>query len=196
MRAYEDSCKNYLKEVHWMAFIDADEFLFPTRTDSIEEALKEFEDKKISALGVYWSCFGSSGYIDEPSGLIIENYRYKALNGFHNNRHVKSLLRSENEPVGFFDYHTFRTQSGTVDEHFRPITHGWTDFEPTYDTFRINHYTTQSRSYFLNFKNKYSTPDGSPPRTEAYWEECDTNDVLDNSMDRFILPVKDILKNL
>ena len=194
---YEEACNNFLPGVDWMAFIDADEFLFPTSETSMETALEEFSNKKISALGVYWSCFGSSGLIDEPPGLIIENYRYRACDDYGNNRHIKSIVRGgRGDLVRFGDYHYFLTPLGTYDENLRPITHGWTDYEATYKKFRINHYVTQSRSYFLNFKAKFSTPDGSPPRDQSYWEEHNKNEVLDNSMDKFIGPLKSILHSL
>ena len=196
-KCYEDSYKNFGHEVDWMAFIDADEFLFPVSSDSMETVLNEFSNKKLSAIGVYWSCFGSSGYIEEPKGLIIENYKYKAKDGYPNNRHVKSMVRGGlNIPINVYDFHTFQTPLGTHDENLRPITSGLTDYEPTYKKFCINHYVTQSRSFFLNFKSKFSTPDGSPLRDEGYWEEHDTNEVLDSSVDRFIEPLKKILKSI
>src|SRR3989344_3573326 len=154
LRCYQDAYDNFGSGVDWMAFIDGDEFLFPTSHDSMENALEEFSDKKISALGVYWACFGSSGYITEPSGLIVENYRYRAADGYENNRHIKSIVRGGQgasiQTSG--TPHLFKTSFRTYDENLRPITgSGWTDYEPTYEKFRINHYICQSRSYFLNF---------------------------------------------
>ena len=197
LKCYQDSYTSFGDEVDWMAFIDSDEFLFPTNSDSMEIALSEFSNKKISALGVYWSCFGSNGYIDEPHGLIIENYTSKAANGYHNNRHIKSIVRGgQNGSVKVSDPHIFQTPLGTYDENLRPIRSGWTGYQPTYEKFRINHYVTQSRQYFLNFKAKFRPPDGSPKRDETFWQEHDQNDVPDNSMDRFLKPLKKILKSI
>lgn len=197
LKCYQDSYIKFGGEVDWMAFIDSDEFLFPTSETSMEIALKEFANKKISALGVYWSCFGSSGHIKEPRGLIIENYKQRANDGYHNNRHIKSIVRGgQNKSVQPSDPHFFKTPKGTYDENLRPITYGWTDYQPTYEKFRINHYATQSRSHFLNFKSKFSTPDGGGTPDESFWEEHDRNEVFDNSMDKFITPLKNILKSL
>ena len=197
IKSYQYSCDNFLKAVDWMAFIDCDEFLFPTSGDSMEIGLKKFTNKKISALGVYWVCFGSSGYIQEPSGLIIENYKKRARDGYENNRHIKSILRG-GQNATCLDAHLFQTDLGTFDENLRPITYGWTDYEPTYDTFRINHYVCQSRSYYLNFK-KYAGSAGVDRgyiRPESWWKEVDVNDLVDNSMDKFIGLLKDILKSI
>lgn len=197
LKCYEDAYKKFGNEVDWMAIIDGDEFLFPTQADSMEAALGEFSDKKLSALGVYWSCFGSSGYIEEPKGLIIENYKMRAEDGYENNRHIKTILRGgQGESVQVCDPHFFETPLGTFDENLRLITKGWTDYEPTYKKFRINHYVVQSRSFFLNFKSKVQPPDGAVMRDEAFWEEHDKNDVIDNSMDRFIGPLKNLLNSI
>jgi len=197
LTCYKDSYTKHGREVDWMAFIDGDEFLFPTKSDSMETTLSEFTEKNLSALGVYWSCFGSSGHISEPPGLIIENYKHRAKDGYENNRHIKSIVRGGlNETVKPADPHFFKTPHGTYDENLRPIEKGWTDYEPTYNTFRINHYVTQSRSFFLNFKSKIRTPDGSPLRDEAWWQEHDRNDVLDQSMDTYVPSLKNILTSI
>lgn len=204
LKCYQQSYENFGDGVDWMAFIDGDEFLFPTSGKSIADTLKKYADKqslspikKISALGVYWACFGSSGYIEEPKGLIIENYKYRAIDGYHNNRHIKSIVKGgQGESVLPSSPHLFQTPFGTYDENLRPIEKGWTNYEPTYKNFRINHYVTQSRSFFLNFKSKVIPPDGADKRDESFWEEHNRNDIQDNSMDRFIGPLKKILNSL
>lgn len=197
LKCYQYSYEKFGDEVDWMAFIDGDEFLFPTSDKSIETSLSEYLDKKISALGIYWSCFGSSGYNNEPAGLIIENYRYRARDGYHNNRHIKSIVRGgQGATVQPYSPHIFQAPLGTYDENLRPITKGWTDYEPTYNRFRINHYVTQSRSFFLNFKSQVIPPDGAVRRDEAFWDEHNKNEVLDNSMDKFIKPLKGLIQSL
>jgi len=196
LKCYQDSYTKFGDEVDWMTFIDGDEFLFPTKTKSMVTALKKYSDKKLSAIGVYWSCFGSSGHIKEPKGLIIENYKYRARDGYPNNRHIKSIVRSKQGNIEPRNPHLFETPLGTFDENLRLITKGWTDFEPTYQNFRINHYVAQSRWHFDNFKSKISHPDGAPPRDESFWKEHNKNDVLDNSTDKFIEPLKNILKSI
>lgn len=140
---YQDAYNNFGDEVDWMAFIDSDEFLFPVRDESMEAALSEFDDKKISAFGIYWASFGSGGHIEEPSGLIIENYRYRADLNFKDNSHIKSIVRGRGEEglvrIGGTP-HLFETTFGTFDEKLRQVTHGLTNYKPVYDKFRINHY--------------------------------------------------------
>lgn len=93
LKCYQESYQQFGEEIDWMAFLDGDEFLFPTADKSLDNALKNYSGKKLSALGVYWSCFGSSNYIKEPKGLIIENYKFRANDNYPNNRHIKSMVR-------------------------------------------------------------------------------------------------------
>jgi hypothetical protein len=197
LKCYQYSYQDFGTQIDWMAFIDGDEFLFPTFDKSMDIALKKYSDKKLSALGVYWSCFGSSGHIKEPNGLIIENYKYRAEDGYHNNRHIKSIVKGgQGKQVVPSNPHLFDTPLGTFDENLQPITKGWTDYEPTYHNFRINHYVTQSRSFFLTFKSKVTPPDGAKKRDESFWEEHNKNEVLDSSMNQFITPLKNLLKTI
>ena len=197
IKCYQHSCSNFLSEVDWMAFIDGDEFLFSPSNDSMDKALENYSDKKISALGVYWSIFGSSGHIEEPNGLIIENFKRRALKKFSDNRHIKSIIRGGQNGNTFpADPHFFKTPLGRFDEKLRPINSGLTNYSPTYQKFRINHYITQSYSYYLNFKK---LPGASADNTEDYarpdgwWEECDRNEISDHSMDKYVSPLKKLL---
>jgi hypothetical protein len=154
--AYNHSYQNFCHEVDWMAFIDGDEFLFPTNSDSLKDLLEKFFYMRTSALAVYWATFGSSGHLHEPDGLIIENFRYRGKNEMPANRHVKSIVKGrQGELVKCIkDPHVFNTPYGTVDEKLRPITGGLTNHIPTYEFVRINHYATQSREFYLNFKKR------------------------------------------
>ena len=199
LKCFQDSYDNFGNEVDWMAYIDGDEFLFPTHADSLEKPLNEFLSQKISALGVYWACFGSNGYIEEPTGLIIENYKRRPRLNYTNNRHIKSIVRGgQGKSVKVSGTHTFTTPFGTYDEKLRPVTNGWTDYEPTYEKFRINHYVCQSRSFYLNWKKESGYIDSGAidrfsVRGEDWWKEHDRNDVFDHSMDKYIKPLKKIL---
>ncbi len=200
LKAFEYSCDNFLKEVDWMAFLDGDEFLFPTKDETLEKPLLEYSDKKLSALGVYWVCFGSSYHIKEPKGPIIKNFQKRPAIDFINNKHIKSIVRgkvSDRVSVGE-NAHLFKTKWGTFDEKLRAIKSGFTSYSPSYEKLRINHYVCQSRSYFSNFKKHSGAADGSRNhvRSEDWWKEHDLNQVTDNSMDRFVKPLENLLNKL
>jgi hypothetical protein len=196
---YQFAYHTFCHEVDWMAFIDGDEFLFSPSDDRLENPLEEFFYQRLSAIGVYWACFGSSGHLAEPAGLIVENYRQRGDLSMPANRHVKSIVLGRQSTLvkPGIDPHVFRTPLGTYDENLRPIAAGLTTYDPTYRKFRINHYVTQSRSFYEGFKKDRgaATDDPRQPlvRPESWWIEHDRNDVRDDTIDRFVGPLKEIL---
>ena len=152
----------------------------------------------MSAIGVYWACFGSSNYINEPDGLITENYRFRAPKDFSPNRHIKSIVRG-----GMGDAfsvtnnsHLFNTSKGTFDTSKRIITSGHTKNEPCWDRLRINHYATQSYSFFKQFKQTSGAPDAGARmvRSDDWWVEYDRNEIYDESLDHVRPYLRDMMK--
>jgi hypothetical protein len=197
--AYNHAYAEYNHEVDWMAFIDRDEFLYPSQGGQLQESLKQFHYKKISGLGIYWVCFGSSGHIEEPDGLIIKNFRHRGPLNMAANSHIKSVLmgRLGDRVKSMGNPHIFRTPIGIVDEKMRPIFGGRTNYEPSHSIFRINHYITQSRNFYLNVKQNAGLDlNKNFVRPESWWVEHDRNDMLDSQIDCYIKPTEDLLRKL
>lgn len=191
--AYQHAWENFGEKVDWMAFIDGDEFLFPTKADSIQSALSPYEKQELSALGVYWKCYGSNGHVEDPSGLILETHPRHSRNDFLPNRHIKSILRG-GEKISQFRSHLFDTERGTFDELMRPISHGWMkDINPSYEALRINHYVVQSQQFYFKIKQKMGGADlqAGLIRSDEYFNEYDRNEESDNISLKFL----DITKN-
>ena len=184
LKVYQHAYENFGHECDWLAFIDGDEFLFPTAAASIGEALAEYDHLKTSAIGAYWACFGSSGHVDEPAGLVIDNYRRRPPYSFEVNRHIKSLVRGRQASRVGPNSHMFITPWGTHDELMRPIDFGWTKHEPSYTRFRINHYVCQSYQYFKQSKQASGAADAGAAyvRPDSWWTKHDLNDELDSSL--------------
>ncbi len=188
LRAYQNAYDNFGHEVDWMAFLDGDEFLFPTRAETIEEVLNEYHYRRMSALAAYWVCFGSNGHIEEPSGLIIDNYTGRPPLDFRFNHHIKSIVRGRQQISANQNSHLFTTPFGTFDELMRPIDRGYmTTLQPSYEKLRINHYVCQSYSYFRTFKQMSGMADAghANPRQDVWWTDRDFNDVHDETILRF-----------
>ncbi len=193
--AYNHAWSNFGTKEDWIAFIDGDEFLFPTQNDSMAEALNSYKDTKLSALGVYWKCYGSNGHITEPEGLLLENYLRHSDNTFYANSHIKSIVKGS-EQVFPNRSHLFETGNGTVDEHFRPITAGlMADYQPTYDIFRINHYPTQSLEYFKRTKQNIGAADlpAGTQRSDEWFIQYDRNEEQDGMALNFLQKTKDYM---
>lgn len=76
--AYEHCLRTFGNESRWMGFFDVDEFVFPPQPQhrTLRDVLKDFE--QFGGLVVRNALFGSSGFINRPDGLVVENYVFRA----------------------------------------------------------------------------------------------------------------------
>jgi hypothetical protein len=76
-------------DLDWFIYLDADEFLI---LNKIFKGVKHFLNSYSygDSVAVNWLMFGSNYHIEEPSGLILENYKRSC---FNIDRHVKSFVR-------------------------------------------------------------------------------------------------------
>jgi hypothetical protein len=70
--SYAHSVTRNHELVEWMAFIDADEFLFSPSQIGIQEVLKNSND--FNAFHINWTCFGGSNFAFPPSLGVIKSY--------------------------------------------------------------------------------------------------------------------------
>lgn len=200
LAAYQHTYQNFSHEFDWLAFIDGDEFLFPVEGMDIRTVLEDYAYSKLSALAVYWACFGSSGHVAEPEGLMTENFRMRPPLDFADNRHVKSIVLGR-QPQSFkvlSNSHVFGTHLGTFDEQMRPVTAGMTDYSPSHQRLRINHYCCQSLEFFRKFKQGSGAPDSNPNliRPNSWWDKYDRNDERDESLVQIAPKLRELLASL
>lgn len=93
LTSYSDAYQQYGHEHDWLAFIDGDEFLFPVKSSTLDEVLTPFINQPLSALAVYWMCYGTSGHVDEPNGLVLENFTRHAHESSEGNFFFKSIIK-------------------------------------------------------------------------------------------------------
>lgn len=201
LAAYKYAYTEFEHEVDWMAFIDGDEFIFPTHDKTLQPVLERIEYEKVSALGAWWVCYGSSGHVQEPQGLIIENYLMRPELDHLNNRHFKSIVRGrQGQDFSILqNAHHFKTRYGTVDEQGRPLQGGYLpDLTPSYDWLRINHYVCQSYEYFKTFKQKSGMADAGAQavRSEEIWHRDNQNIVRDDAALKYQAEVHALLNTL
>ena len=72
----------------WMLYLDADEFLILNDFKNVKRLLKTFPHA--DALGINWVLFGSNYHVDEPDGLILDNYTRSVLKL---DLHIKTFVR-------------------------------------------------------------------------------------------------------
>ena len=140
----------------WMAFLDADEFLFPAEQPDLVTFLRDYED--LPALVAFWRMFGTSGFATTPEPPIIEHLTMMAPFPTYANtktivqpRHVRSIS----------NVHVFDTTAGDQtahDEHRR--LYRWSHAErratpeapaaATADLLLLNHYFARSTAEFAS----------------------------------------------
>lgn len=139
---------NFGHLAEWMAFIDADEFLFPTATDSLAKVLHEYED--LDSLSVYWHMFGTSGHTRKPPGLVTENFTLRLRKPKTSCKHlsrVKTIVRPS-AVRGVHNSHVFILRNGYPESWTeRRAKIGHADHRianRSTDVLRINHYYSKS----------------------------------------------------
>ncbi|KQT86726.1 hypothetical protein ASG60_14830 [Methylobacterium sp. Leaf469] len=197
---YEHVATRYRDRTEWLAFIDADEFLYPTDGMDLRETLAAMPD--VDGIGVHWHIYGSSGHLEGQPGLVIEAYQRRAEDNFTFNRHIKSVVRAA-KIVKVYSSHLVAPAAGMVDDAKCPL-----HLDPPYGFFehktashtrlRINHYHTRSAAeYRVKAGRGYFGVDdeklASEQRFQSMFAAHDRNEVFDDSALRFAPAVREIM---
>ena len=201
LHAYKHAYECYNHEVDWMAFIDGDEFLYSPEVFDIGSALEPHFYKRTSALCAYWACFGSSGHVEDPNGLVLDQYKYRASLNSDINRHLKSIVKGRQASLVEISQnpHIFFTPYGSYDENERLIIHASPEWDPTHRTLRINHYATQSREFFETHKRFAGTAMDDAQvqeRHEDWWMKYNINDHYDDGMSLYLPELNRLMASL
>jgi hypothetical protein len=200
----------YEKNYHnhkWIAFIDGDEFLIPVKEHNLPDVLKKYENQSLEALGVYWSCYGSSGHLFNQDGLIVETYKHRmelnhrihSDNYSRPNMHIKSIVKCNNPHLECYEENMHIFNLDTKDELLRPFDinppYWFYDYprDPSYSEIRINHYYSKSLQHFIENRVRYNKK--AFKQTDQYyetlWKDYDVNDVYDDIMDKYVPLIKE-----
>lgn len=150
---YNDCLAKTRKRSQWVAFIDSDEYLFPTTAKNLIEFLSDY--REFAGVAANWQMFGTSNVTQLiPGKLMIEQL---TRCGDTSLEEINSPIKSIVQPSLVFKFHN--------DPHSPAFQHGYyqvnTDkvpflgpFSPyiQVDKLRINHYWTRDEYYFWNFK--------------------------------------------
>lgn len=162
--AYGDCHTRFGPSTRWIAYIDCDEFLFPTDCGDLRTLLADYE--KHPGLVANWMMFGSSGYRERPEGLTTQRYTRRGRSGFvvgnpvflrapgldpsvsssyrPMNTHVKTIAQSARAVRPLSPHHfEFRDGAPAVNESGEPVPIYWSD-RISVERLRINHYWSKS----------------------------------------------------
>ena len=191
--ADEHCVANHQHEARWIAFLDDDEFLFPTSSENVRKVLRKYEP--YPALAVHWLMFGSSGHVQRPEGLVLENYLRRAESP---SPIIKSIVNPRRVAASASTHHwIYRNGHVGSDENERPVPTSQC-VPATVDVLRINHYWSKSQEdgehkVARGAVDQWTTDN---PRSMELWHEFDSgfNQVEDREILRFVPELKRMLE--
>lgn len=184
--AYVEILNNHSNDSRWLALIDLDEFLVPVNHKTVPEFLHTMP-QNFAQLAVTWVMYGSSGHIEKPDGLVIENYKYRAIR--------QSGIKSIINPRLFLKLHSLHANlvgGFTIDNNGKKLGRiNQTNNPPPYNQLRCNHYYTKSfNEYMAKFNRGTATGQSSAYRGPDKFHQYDLNEVYDTIMDKYIEQLK------
>lgn len=151
--AYMDCIRRFGADSKWIAFIDADEFLFCPDGQKLPHFLKGF--KRFGGLCVNWLKFGTSD-IEEipPDTLMIECLTHCLVHSHREHRYFKSIVQPKYvldcPQAHCFTYKDGKYAVGADKSKIHPNTMRKRPI--ILNSIRINHYITRTARYFREVK--------------------------------------------
>ena len=191
--AYEHCVAEHREDSRWIAFIDADEFLFSPTGRPLPEVLADFE--AWPGVGVHRTAFGTSGHATPQPGLVIENYVRRARS-----ENTTGVIKSIVDPARVESCrtcHAFVYKEGAlaVDETKEPIGPPISQTETmSHSLLVVNHYWTKSEEECVAKLSK-PTAYGRPRFEKAHQLALGgtLNEVLDEEILRYLPPLREEL---
>ncbi len=184
--AYNDAIKKYSNECRYMAFIDLDEFIVPTKRELLVDTIRRIIKRNLYAggIGVNWALFGSSGYEKQQEKPITQTFFRRADETAWPNFHVKTICNP-------------RVVKNYISPHFPVYKLGFINIAPNgkrqyvwgnryvdYSEIRCHHYFCKSKEEWIIKRSR-----GMADRNQVYnmekFNEYDINDVFDDIMIRY-----------
>ncbi|WP_283680820.1 glycosyltransferase family 92 protein [Parablautia sp. Marseille-Q6255] len=197
--AYNYALKHYGNDCRYMAFIDADEFLFVMNKaqrleDIIDELLNVPAKKSVGGLAVNWRMFGSSGLEHRPEGGVLENYLYRAAEDGKGNNCIKTIVnprkvykyKQPHFPTYLYGYYS-------IDENGNKVK-GWSHPVEQINKIRINHYFTKSKEEWVERRSFGKADKSDEKRTIEEFYAHDNNEIFDDSMLYYVQQMETQLK--
>lgn len=171
--AYRELLKRFGSSVEWLAYVDADEFIWPTSDTQAFPAFIEALGQRHPEAGAVilnWAVYGSSDQLKPTDEPVTARFQRRADIAHDKNLHYKTVVRSA-ACLEFANPHAMLLQSGFTTIHtdgseVRPadgstVASGASD-AARWDGFRLNHYVVKSWSEYIHKKRargKADAPD-------------------------------------
>ncbi len=187
--AYVELMRRFGSEVDWMAFIDADEFVWPTNGErmAVPSLAGLGIRPEIGAIVLNWALYGSSGHKNHAAGLVTERFERRAPLRFKVNHHYKTVLRTAAWTGAFSNPHEppLEDRWWVVHVNGAPVIHHpkygkGVSNQVIWDVMRLNHYAVRSRQEFDERKGpKGSSSSLTRVKGDKYFAHHDRNEAVD-----------------
>lgn len=181
-------------DLDWFIYLDADEFLI---LNKIFKGVKHFLNTYSygDSIGINWLMFGTNNLIEEPEGLILENYKSSCK---YLDQHVKSFVRplevikSDNP-----HYYHVRNPSKMLGLNFKALSYPYCFSKisiPFYDApAYIAHYVYQSEQTYLKRKVNLRGDDGRIRGNMGKEIHNQFNDGINLQPQKYVKQIKEFL---
>lgn len=181
-------------DLDWFIYLDADEFLILNKVfKGVKHFLKTYSYG--DSIGINWLMFGTNNLIEEPKGLILQNYNRsrKFLD-----QHVKSFVRT-NEVIKSDNphYYHIRNKNKMIGINFKVLKPQYCYNNvsiPFYNSpAYIAHYVYQSEETYLKRKVNLPGDDGRIRLNMGKSIHNEFNDDINLQPQKYVKQIKDFL---
>ncbi len=179
----------------WFIYLDADEFLvLNKRFKGVKHFLNTYSYG--DSIGINWLMFGTNYFVQDPSGLILENFT-RSTNNL--DRHVKSFVRPQE--IIYSDnphFYHMRNKSKMIGLGFNVLKSPQCYNElsiPFYNSpAYIAHYVFQSEETYVKRKIDLMADDGTRRSNMGKDVHNHYNDVVNIQPQKYITQIKEFLQ--
>lgn len=181
-------------DLDWFIYLDADEFLI---LNDKFKGIKHFLNTYLYAdsIGINWVMFGSNNLIEEPSGLILENYTKSRL---MLDQHVKSFIRPQeakysDNPHYYHVINPSRSLGVLFNRLHYPQCFSKINLPYYMAPAYIAHYVYQSEETYVNRKIKLKGDDGRIRSNIGKEIHNHYNDIINLQPQKYTKQIKEFL---
>jgi hypothetical protein len=179
----------------WFIYLDADEFLvLNNRFKGVKHFLNTYSYG--DSIGINWLMFGTNYFVQDPSGLILENFT-RSTNNL--DIHVKSFVRPQE--IIYSDnphFYHMRNKSKMIGLDFNILKSPQCYNEvpiPFYNSpAYIAHYVFQSEETYVKRKIDLMADDGTTRTNKGKDVHNHYNDVVNTQPQKYITQIKEFLQ--
>lgn len=145
-----DECLRRFRHLHrWIAFIDADEFIYlvDQPKPDIVSFMRPYEN--YGALGINWLMFGSSNHTKRPEGGVLVSYVHTMAKDDPVHKHIKTIANTAYAQAFVTPHHISFNQKDkfTVTENIQGMGGPWSPF-PSHKKIVLLHYFVKAKDEF------------------------------------------------